>query len=183
MSFPGHFLSSNFTESHGIAVTAPVVAAIIPVMARASRDTGAASVRVAANVRRLRTQRGMSTYELAKRLKAAGWPISATSITRLEQNERRADADDLLALAIVLGVTPNALLLPAEIPADDSTGMVVTGQTMARPADMWAWACGERPLALDGCVPVTGSAAALWAVEHNPHRSADVLSALSRRAG
>ena len=147
-------------------------------MAAAKKESGAASARVAANVRRLRTQRGMSTYELSRQLKALGWPISPTSITRLEQNERRVDADDLLALAIVLRTSPNVLLFAAEIPAGDSTEMVVTDRTMARPADMWAWASGERPFGAQA--PLTGSAAALWAVEHNPHRSADVIRALAR---
>lgn len=121
----------------------------------------------------------MSTYELSKRLKAIGWPIAQSGLVRIENGKRKVDADDLLALALVLSTSPNALALPAETAADDSTEMIVTPQTRVRLADMWAWANGERPLTLDGQEPPSGSAAARFVIEASPVRAADALGRLS----
>jgi transcriptional regulator with XRE-family HTH domain len=67
-------------------------------MTEHGRRTGLVSARVAANVKRIRKSRGMSTYELARRL----------------TGQRQVDADDVVALAVALNCSPVALLLPAE---------------------------------------------------------------------
>jgi len=44
-------------------------------MAPHPRPAGPAAIRLAANLRRTRTERGKSTYALAAALKQIGWPI------------------------------------------------------------------------------------------------------------
>ena len=73
---------------------------------------GPASVNVAANVRTWRRQAGLQTQELADRTRALGWPMLPTAISKTEVGSRRCDVDDLAGLAVALGVSPNALLLP-----------------------------------------------------------------------
>ncbi len=97
---------------------------------------------VAANLRRLRDARGWSTTQLAQRLADLGRPIQATGITKIEQGDRRVDADDLVALALVLGVNPNALLLPDN--GGDSVTLTPDIEVAAFQA--WDWADGKAPL-------------------------------------
>lgn len=79
-------------------------------MARPTRVPGIVSERVAENVRAIRKRRNMSTYDLAGKLSAIGWPIHQTGVARIETGERRVDVDDLEALAAALDVTPDDLL-------------------------------------------------------------------------
>lgn len=67
---------------------------------------------VAENVRRIRGQRGMTTYALSDALAEAGRPITPTAIVRLEKQKRQVTVDDLAALAAALSVTPAQLLEP-----------------------------------------------------------------------
>lgn len=110
--------------------------------------------RVAVNVATLRESRRLSVRGLSARLGELGRPILPSGVTKIEQCRRRVDADDLVALALALDVTPNRLLLPP-----------VTGEKTALTPDVecssataWAWACGddhipdmwaERPEVLD----------------------------------
>lgn len=106
-------------------------------------DTG---MTVAANVRRVRELRGWSTYELSRKLKQAGRPIAPSALAKLERAERRVDAGDLTALAVVLKVSPSALLLPLHDGADVSVG--VTGGGTVPADEAWDWMDGKRPLHL-----------------------------------
>lgn len=112
---------------------------------RGAVEMGATAATVAANVRRLRDEvRGWSTYDLAGRLTKVGRPIAPSAVSKIERGERQVTVDDLLALAYVLGVTPNALLLP-----NTADGTVeLTGLGSAQADTVWAWAEGERPLDL-----------------------------------
>jgi transcriptional regulator with XRE-family HTH domain len=65
---------------------------------------------VAENIRRLRAMRVMTYVALSRRLAVIGRPIPVLGLRRIEQGERRVDADDLVALAEVLGVEPVQLL-------------------------------------------------------------------------
>ncbi|MFJ1667369.1 helix-turn-helix domain-containing protein [Streptomyces bottropensis] len=73
---------------------------------------GSAGRMVAENVRRIRGQRGMTTYTLSDALAEAGRPITPTAIVRLEKQKRQVTVDDLAALAAALSVTPAQLLEP-----------------------------------------------------------------------
>jgi transcriptional regulator with XRE-family HTH domain len=107
---------------------------------------GPTSRHLAANLRRIRDARRLSTTKLAALLKEAGQPIPATGITRIEKGERRVDVDDLTALAVALDVSPSALLLPPTDSPDDPVEITGGGQVPSDTA--WAWMDGFRPLHL-----------------------------------
>lgn len=96
-----------------------------------------------ANLRRLRDLRRWSTNDLAQRLGEKGRPIPATGITRIENGNRAVDIDDLLTLATVLRVNPNALLFP---PVADDTSAAVTAAGVLPAWAVWQWADGNAPL-------------------------------------
>lgn len=112
----------------------------------AATQVEATGQHVQENVARLRKARGKTTYELAQMLKEAGRPIPQSGVSRIESGGRRVDVDDLTALAVVLGVSPAALLLPL----NDRAGarISVTGAGEVDAADAWDWAEGQRPLKL-----------------------------------
>lgn len=99
---------------------------------------------VAANVKRLRTRHGLAYTELAAKLEELERPIPTLGLRKIESEERRVDADDLIALALALGVHPNALLLP---PTKDPNHVVTITGAGPRPAfDVWMWAEGDAPI-------------------------------------
>ena len=90
--------------------------------------------------------------------------------------------DDLLAIAVAVGCSPNRLILPAgqAVSREDVQHghYVVTEQTRADTADMWRWAAGERPLILrdEDWKPLsepTGVDEALFQVANQPHHYID----------
>ena len=92
--------------------------------------------------------RGQTTYaELSRRMEKAGRPIPSLGLRRIEAGERRVDVDDLVALALVLGVSPLALLLPQGEQTDTSD---VGGREVRNDA-LWQWSIGHVPL--DGSNP------------------------------
>lgn len=99
---------------------------------------------VSRNVARLRG--GMQYKQLAERLAELGRPIPTLGLRRIEDGERRVDADDLVALAIALGVTPNTLLFPH---VDDGDSVAITGADGLSLGRVWRWAEGSQPLAGD----------------------------------
>ncbi|MFJ4339385.1 helix-turn-helix domain-containing protein [Streptomyces sp. NPDC088915] len=101
---------------------------------------------VAVNIRRLRDLRGLSTYDLSAKLKAAGRPIAPSAIAKVERAERRVDVGDMAAFAVALGVSPAALLVPLTSSGEDE--VEVTGAGAVAAADAWAWASSRRPLRL-----------------------------------
>jgi transcriptional regulator with XRE-family HTH domain len=104
-------------------------------VATRSRITlGPTGRQVAANVRRLRTERKMSIATLADRLREANRPIPAIGLTRIETGERRIDVDDLIALANVLDVPLHEMLLGR----DGTTDVEVTAWgTVNRDVARW----------------------------------------------
>ncbi len=110
--------------------------------AKKKNPLGPTGTTVADNIRRLRTGRGLAFTGLAERLAAIGRPIPTLGLRKLEAYERRVDADDLVALAVALDVSPVTLLMP---PAEDSVDAVsVTG--LAEPAaaiGVWEWLRGR----------------------------------------
>jgi hypothetical protein len=99
---------------------------------------------VAANVKRLRG--GMQFKELAARLEEIGRPIPVLGLRRIEAEERRVDADDLVALAIVLGVSPVTLLMPYTI--DKTQPAPLTGAYGPLTSErVWLWLQADVGLA------------------------------------
>jgi transcriptional regulator with XRE-family HTH domain len=96
---------------------------------------GPTGLMLAENIRRIRTMRAWTYVDLAARLAAAGRPIPVLGLRRLEHGERRADADDLTALAAVFGVGVQQLL--------DAPSCADCGS--APPAGYTCNTCGLRP--------------------------------------
>ena len=65
----------------------------------------------------------------------------AASLMKIEKRTRRVDVDDLMALALVLDVSPNRLLLTA----DGGQGEIDLAPNYTAPHReiAWKWACGE----------------------------------------
>lgn len=99
---------------------------------------------VAQNLARLRERRGFTTRQLAGALERAGRTIPASGITKMEKAERGVTSDELVALSVVLGVSPAALLLPLTDSPADSVSVTGAGEVPADTA--WAWASNEGPL-------------------------------------
>jgi transcriptional regulator with XRE-family HTH domain len=119
-------------------------------MAGAPKEPGPAARRVAETIRRFRRGegqgRGITTAELSRRLTTLGQPIPDTSITKTEQGTRRVDVDDLVALALALGITPNTLLMPEADWLGAGTVHHLTPAVAGTAEELWQWAQGERPL-------------------------------------
>jgi len=107
---------------------------------------GPTGVRVRANVKKLRQAHGMTYRELSERLERLGRPIPVLGLSRLERGERRVDADDLVALALALEVTPNRLMLPDVDRPGISTRWLLTPTATGDPQELWTWAQGEELL-------------------------------------
>ncbi|MFJ3719070.1 helix-turn-helix domain-containing protein [Streptomyces sp. NPDC090057] len=116
--------------------------------ARPAAQYGPTAVAVAANVARLRQSRGMSIYALAGLLEKAGRPITPSGLAKLEKQQRQVTVDDLVALAVALGVNPSALLFPVTLEPEDD--VEVTGGGVNRAETVWSWADGHGPLRVDG---------------------------------
>jgi len=100
------------------------------------------------NLEQLRKARRLSYQDLSVRLREVGRPIPALGLSRIEKGARRVDADDLVGLALALGVNPAALLLPRDVAPRDV--VTLTDEQQASATDAWAWADGRRPLPAAG---------------------------------
>jgi 8-oxo-dGTP diphosphatase len=73
--------------------------------------------------------------------------MTGAVLSKTEQLDRRVDVDDLVVLAIALGVSPNVLLLPRlGVRALPVEGELAPGMAPVDAAAAWAWATGEKPL-------------------------------------
>lgn len=96
------------------------------------------------NIRELMQARSMSLRMLSERLGEIGRPILVSGLHRMINGQRRVDADDLVALAIALGVNPNALLLPLRAGREDV--IELAPEVRQRSYVAWMWADGFFPL-------------------------------------
>jgi transcriptional regulator with XRE-family HTH domain len=135
---------------------------------------GPAGRRAAANLRRLRDDRKLSTAQLAKILGDVGQPILATGITKTETRTRRMDIDDLLALAVALDVSPNRLLLTGTA---DNSPIELTPQVNVTSMKAWMWATGREPLRAseDAALSAQREYRRAFTLENQPHE-ADYLT-------
>lgn len=116
----------------------------LAIMARETVAIGPTGQRVATNVEDLRQARGLKQHQLAGRMQDHGRAVHATVVSKIEQLTRRVDVDDLVTLALALGVTPNRLLLPD---AADEASLQLTVDLEVPASDAWQWARGLKPLA------------------------------------
>lgn len=77
---------------------------------RGPKALGATHRCLARNLVQLRYVQRISTTRLSEMLRERGHVIHASAITRIETGGRRVDVDDLAALAVALGVTPQRLM-------------------------------------------------------------------------
>ena len=96
------------------------------------------------NLKQLHDVRRFTYRELADRLAELGRPIPTLGLSRIEKGTRRVDADDLVALAIALGVNPSALLLPRDTGPGDEIKLAQDFPVAAVAA--WEWSAGHYPL-------------------------------------
>ena len=138
--------------------------AILAMMATRRIEPGAVSKRVAQNLAVLRIARRLSQPQLAKRMTELGRPMAAAVLSKTEQLDRRVDVDDLVALAIALGVTPDRLLLTGPItPEIADQAIELTPAVRMPPLDAWLWAVGDVPLFGSDVDPNA------WRRENRPH--------------
>jgi len=117
-------------------------------------ELGATGRAVAANVKRLRKERGMSLRALSEALATVGRGLSQDAINKIENGAekdtpkqiRRVDVDDLMALAVVLNVNPSALLLPHDVVGRSAGNAEITGVGEVPGWLAWGWADGVCPL-------------------------------------
>lgn len=104
-------------------------------------DTGKA---VAANVKRLMTDQNMTYSALVSRLNELGRDIQSLGVRNIVNGKRRVDSDDLVALAVALGVSPATLLMPAGVDRKDVVQGTGTGEQRAE--RLWRWLVADNPL-------------------------------------
>lgn len=102
------------------------------------------------NLEQLRKARRLSYQDLSVRLQAAGRPIPALGLSRIEKGTRRVDADDLVGLALALEVNPSALLLPRPDTGVGEDVIELTPAVRVTTRDAWDWADGRNPLPQPG---------------------------------
>jgi transcriptional regulator with XRE-family HTH domain len=90
---------------------------IVRIMATEPK-VGPVGQQVAENIKGSRTRAGMSVRGLSAKLEELGRPILPSGITKIEQGGRRVDADDLVAIATALDVSPTRLLLHGGLGAE-----------------------------------------------------------------
>ena len=96
---------------------------------------------------------GRLTYkELSDRLSQLGRPIPTLGLSRIEKGNRRVDVDDLVALAIALGVNPVALLIPEGAESDEEIELTAEVRVPARVARDW----------INGRIPLPEHEAVTW---------------------
>lgn len=117
-------------------------------MAGKEPDIGPTARNVAKNVEDLRTAQNMNYKQLSERLeRIADWSINAVGIRRIESGERRVTPDDLLALAVALGVSPASLLMPnLRTVAQDDVVPITGWRKPITASAVWRWLTAWEPL-------------------------------------
>ncbi len=150
-------------------------------MGRLPIARGPISEHVGANLLRLRVDRHLTVQALSAQLEAVGRTMRADTITKIELGTRRADVDDLVALALALDASPLVLLLPPYTGSSQPVSLTTTLRIKAR--DAWRWASGEHPLPDSGGV-VSLASKRRFRAEGRPHLPPELsLAELSPEAG
>ena len=106
---------------------------------------GVTGTTVADNVKRLREEQRLAFTELAREPGGDWEADSHAGLRHIEAYKRRVDSDDLMALAVALGVSPITLLLPNSY--DRSDLVTVTGVPEPCSAkQVWEWMRADGPL-------------------------------------
>jgi len=139
---------------------------------------------VAANVKRLIEDQNLTYVDLSARLTQLGRSIPTLGLRKIVAETRRVDADDLVALAAALGVSPVTLLMPQA--AADAPLTVANTEFLA--ATLWEWLIAEWPFPKsDGLMAFLSKALPPWKLaaverriaERHGHRSVAELEEAS----
>lgn len=116
-------------------------------MAGKESARGSTSDTVRANVTAVREAQNLNYTQVSEQLARLGWSISAVGVRRIENGERRVDADDLVALAVALGVSPASLLMPnlATVKQDDLVPITGWHKDISA-VHVWRWLTATAPL-------------------------------------
>jgi transcriptional regulator with XRE-family HTH domain len=149
-------------------------------MAARAIEIGEAGGHLAAAVTAHRQRRGLDQAGLAAAVTAAGRPMSASVLGKIESAARRVDVDDLVALAAALDVDAVQLLPGADHPADvDDPFDVGPGSVTARVIEDIA-ALGDLEV-LDATAPTLAAVAVRLAREVDaPASPGNSLHSLSK---
>lgn len=114
-------------------------------MATQRVELGPTGLTVSENIAQLRTRSGLTLRQLANRMKSAGRPVSHTTISQIEAGSRRVTADELVAFAAALEVSPTTLLMPYA--ANPETKVEASGMEPTSALELWRWltATAGRP--------------------------------------
>jgi transcriptional regulator with XRE-family HTH domain len=131
-----------------------------------SEETSAAGIvgssgeRAARRIGELRRSLGLTLADLERRLGELGRPIPVSSLSKIENGQRRVDVDDLLALALALDASPNAILLPGADDLGDDVALA-PGHVMDG-ASAWRWASKDVPVARPLPLPASDPDSYRW---------------------
>ena len=89
----------------------------------------------------IRTRRNLTQQQLSQAMDEIGFPISRSTIAKIEKGRRPMEVSELVAFAAALDVPPSALFLPL----DEATVALADYKTVDF-ADAAAWAADKRPL-------------------------------------
>lgn len=101
---------------------------------------------VATNVARFRAIRGLRLAGLSERMTIVGRPMSVTTLSAIENGDRRADVDDLVAIAAALDISPAAMLMPAVADPHEAAGATVSPTGAPEAGQLWDWLTATAPL-------------------------------------
>ena len=124
---------------------------------------------MAQNVAEIRNRRGMSLRALAEQLGQLGHRMLVSTISKIENADRKVNADDLVALALALDVSPPRLWLPG---VDDGRPVQLTPEVAVPWGAAWRWATGWAPL--DTRTPAE---TLQWLRRSGPHNDAAIVAA------
>lgn len=123
-------------------------------MASKQINLGPTGQTVADNVKRLRTAQNLTYAEMSRRLNDLGHSIPELGLRRIENQQRKVDTDDLMALAHVLNTTPPTLLMPVAPEFDTIVSATSLEELPAK--DIWFWLQGEPLSGHNPDVPFIG---------------------------
>ncbi len=107
-------------------------------------DLGPTGHMVRANIQRIRKSQRLTHADVVQRMASHGYSMPRTALSEIESGGRRVSVDDLMALAVSLGVNPDALLFPPVYGEDrhQITGLAADAESHF----LWSWAEGLLPL-------------------------------------
>lgn len=95
---------------------------------------GLADERFAVNVREMRERKKMSQGELARQMKARGWPYYQQTVRRVEEGRRKVSVGEAKALAEILGETVDRLTWPGR----EASCAALMDMSIGRTESAWA---------------------------------------------